>query len=84
MFTLRFDFRIKKARFLNQEGTKVETRAKVIFQDACGKRKREDPPGRLLSPRKAKEPQALKKQHGALTETLMQNPCTMRDENVLL
>jgi hypothetical protein len=31
---------------LNQEDTKVKTSAKAIFQDACGKRKREDPPGR--------------------------------------
>ncbi|WP_147803328.1 hypothetical protein [Alkalicoccus halolimnae] len=45
-FPLRFDFPIQKARCLNQEGTKVKTSAKAIFQDACGKRKREDPPGR--------------------------------------
>ncbi|WP_187254562.1 hypothetical protein [Alkalicoccus halolimnae] len=31
---------------MNQEGTKVKTGAKAIFQDACGKRKREDPSGR--------------------------------------
>jgi hypothetical protein len=57
---------------LNQEGTKVKISGKAIFQDACGKRKREDPPelqgSRMLSPRQAEEPQALQKQHGALTE----------------
>ncbi|TVP86541.1 MAG: hypothetical protein EA344_03555, partial [Alkalicoccus sp.] len=35
-----------------------KTGAKVIFRDACGKRKREDPPGRqgsrMLSPRQVK------------------------------
>jgi hypothetical protein len=78
MFPLRFHFLIQKARWLNQKCTKVEASAKVIFQDTCGKRKREDPPGRkesrMLSPRQAEEPQALRKQHGALTEPIKKNP----------
>jgi hypothetical protein len=37
MFPLRFDGRLKRVLRLNKEFTKLDSIAKAIFQDACGR-----------------------------------------------
>jgi hypothetical protein len=81
---LPFDFQIQKARWLNQEGPKEETRARAetpaegaqILSDA-GK-------AACFIHRRRKSRRHSNKQQGALTETLVQDRCTMMDKNDFL